>query len=109
MRSFFQKTICKYRNKYVPLPKKQIKMKTVNYTDLRNNLNIHLDNVVNDCEPLIVYRSVGTSVVVMSLDEYNAIEETEYLTSSPAMMKRLRSAENNMNEGKGRKINIADL
>jgi len=84
-------------------------MRTANYTDLRNNLKSYLDGVVNNCEPLVIHRPENTSVVVISLEEYNAIKETEYLTSSAEMMKRLRSAENNMNNRKGTKINLADL
>ena len=84
-------------------------MRTANYTDLRNNLKSYLDSVINDSEPLIVHRPANTSVVVISLDEYNAIKETEYLISSPEMMKHLRNAENHMKAGKGTKINIADL
>jgi len=84
-------------------------MRTANYTDLRNNLKSYLDSVINDCEPLIVHRPANTSVVVISLEEYNAIKETVYLTSSPEMMKRLQDAENHMKAGKGLKINIADL
>jgi len=84
-------------------------MRTANYTDLRNNLKSYLDSVVSNCEPLIIHRAENASVVVISLDEYNAIKETEYLTSSPEMMKRLRSAENHMNNRKGTKINIANL
>ncbi|MDR3340952.1 MAG: type II toxin-antitoxin system Phd/YefM family antitoxin [Candidatus Symbiothrix sp.] len=84
-------------------------MKTANYSDLRSNLKSYLDTVVNDSEPLIVHRSGNNSVVVISLDEYNAIKETEYLASSSEMMKRLRNAEINMNAGKGIKINIDEL
>ena len=84
-------------------------MRTANYTDLRNNLKSYLDGVIDNSEPLIINRPKSTSVVVIPLDEYNAIKETEYLTSSPEMMKRLRSADNNMKSGKGIKINIADL
>ena len=84
-------------------------MRTANYTELRNNLKSYLDSVVNDSEPLIVHRPANTSVVVISLDEYNAIKETEHLTSSPEMMKRLREAEKEMHEGKGTAINIEDL
>ena len=85
-------------------------MRTTNYTGLRSNLRGFLDEVVNDCEPLIVNRSGrNTSVVIIPLDEYNAIKETEYITSSPEMMKRLRSAEKHMNAGIGIKINIDDL
>jgi antitoxin YefM len=84
-------------------------MRTANYTDLRSNLKSYLDSVVNNYEPLIIHRPENTSVVIISLDEYNSIKETEYLTSSPEMMKRLRNAEKHMNDRKGTKINIADL
>jgi antitoxin YefM len=84
-------------------------MKTANYSDLRSNLKTYFDSVVNDSEPLIVHRSGNNSVVVISLDEYNAIKETEYITSSPLMMQRLHNAEKHMNTGKGIKINIDEL
>ncbi|KAA6311484.1 Antitoxin YefM [termite gut metagenome] len=84
-------------------------MKTANYSDLRSNLKMYLDSVVNDSEPLIVHRSGNNSVVVLSLEEYNAIKETQYIASSPAMMQRLRNAEKHMNEGKGIRINIDEL
>jgi antitoxin YefM len=84
-------------------------MRTANYTDLRNNLKSYLDTVIANSEPLIVHRPGNDSVVVISLDDYNAIKETEYLSSSPAMIQRLHSAENHMNEGKGIRINIDEL
>ena len=84
-------------------------MRAANYTDLRNNLKNYLDGVVNNCEPLIVNRPGNTSVIIIPLDEYNSIKETEYLTSSPEMIKRIKSAENHMKSGKGIKINIEDL
>ena len=84
-------------------------MRTANYTDLRSNLKSYLDGVVNNCEPLIVHRPSNTSVVILSLDEYNAIKETEYLTSSPEMMRRIKEAETSVKNGLGKKINIADL
>ena len=84
-------------------------MRTANFTELRSNLKSYLDGVVSNCEPLVIHRPENTSVVVISLDEYNSIKETEYLASSPEMMKRLRNAENHMNNREGTKINIADL
>ncbi|GHT73720.1 hypothetical protein FACS189456_4470 [Bacteroidia bacterium] len=84
-------------------------METANYSELRNNLKSYLDMVVVNMEPLIVHRPSNKSVVVISLDEYNAIKETEYIASSPKMMQRLRSAEQNMKAGKGVKINIETL
>ncbi|HPE74796.1 MAG TPA: type II toxin-antitoxin system Phd/YefM family antitoxin [Draconibacterium sp.] len=57
-------------------------MKTVNYSELRSQLKANLDMVCEDHETLIVHRSGGKSVVLMSLDEYNSQKETEYLLSS---------------------------
>ncbi|KAA6319814.1 Antitoxin YefM [termite gut metagenome] len=54
-------------------------MRTTNYTELRNNLKTVLDGVIENSEALIVQRPGNTSVVVVSLDEYNAIKETEYI------------------------------
>ncbi|MEG2613921.1 MAG: type II toxin-antitoxin system prevent-host-death family antitoxin [Alistipes sp.] len=84
-------------------------MKTANFTELRNNLKSFLDGVINDSEPLIVHRSGNDSVVVISLEEYNAIKETEYIRSSPAMVDIIHKGEKEIREGKGTKINIDEL
>lgn len=80
-------------------------MKTANYIDLRNNLKSYLDEVINNCEPLIVNRPGNTSVVVIPLDEYNSIKETEYIMSSPEMVHRINEAEKHMKAEIGIKIN----
>ena len=84
-------------------------MRTANYTELRNNMKHYLDEVVNDCEPLLVHRTGNESVVIISLDEYNAIKETEYIMKSPEMMKAIRKGEEEIAQGKGIRINIDDL
>lgn len=68
-------------------------MRTANYSELRNNLKSYLDGVINDSEPLIVHRSGNESVVVISLEEYNSLKETEYIMKSPAMMDAIRQGE----------------
>jgi len=75
-------------------------MRTANYTELRNNLKVYLDSVIDDCEPLIVNRSGNNGVVIISLDEYNAIRETEYIMSSPETMAAIRKAEDELKQGK---------
>lgn len=84
-------------------------MRTANYTELRNNMKRYLDEVVNDCEPLLVHRTGNESVVIISLDEYNALKETEYIMKSPEMMKAIRKGEEEIAQGKGIRINIDDL
>lgn len=84
-------------------------MRTANYSELRSNLKFYLDGVINDNEPLIVHRSGNDSVVVISLDDYNAIKETEYIMKSPAMMESIRKGKADMEAGKGKRIDIDDL
>lgn len=84
-------------------------MQTANYTELRNNLKSYLDNVVNDNEPLLVHRSGNESVVIIPLDEYNSIKETEYIMKSPAMMEILREGQKDIKEGKCVAVDIDNL
>ncbi|MCL2739261.1 MAG: type II toxin-antitoxin system Phd/YefM family antitoxin [Bacteroidales bacterium] len=84
-------------------------MRTANYTDLRKNLKNYFDCVVNNCEPLVIHRPANTSVVVMSLNEYNSLKEMEYLMASPAMIQRIKDSEREIHEGKGKAIPIEDL
>ena len=84
-------------------------MRTANYSELRNKLKHYLDGVINDSEPLLVHRPGNESVVVMSLDEYNSIKETEYIMNSPAMIDTIRKGAEEIKEGKGTAVNIDEL
>ena len=65
-------------------------MKIANYTELRKNLSAYLDAVIDDSETVIINREGNDAVVMISLEEYNAIKETAYLMQSPAMMMAIR-------------------
>ena len=54
-------------------------MTVVNYTEARNNFKSILDTVVNDADYIIINRRDAQDAVVMSLDYFNAIQETLYL------------------------------
>jgi len=84
-------------------------MKTANYSELRSNLKNYLDGVIDNSEPLIVHRSGSKSVVVVSLEEYNSIKETEYIMKSPAMMDVIRKGDEEIKNGGGVPVNIGDL
>ena len=64
-------------------------MDHVSYTELRQNLKKRLDKVCDDRAPLVVTRRKGEAVVVLALTEYEALEETLHLLSSPANAERL--------------------
>jgi prevent-host-death family protein len=75
-------------------------MRVVNYTEFRNNLTENLNVVNDDGDIVVVSRSKGKNVVVMSLEEYNSLQETLHLVSSAANRKRLDEAIEEMNSGK---------
>jgi len=72
-------------------------MKAVNYSELRQNLKSNLDAVTDNNDLLIVHRSKGKSIVMMSLNEYSSIEETLHLLRSKENRQRLESAIENIN------------
>ena len=76
-------------------------MDTTTYTALRANLASAMDRVCDDHEPLIVTRNGEQSVVMLSLEDYKALEETARLLRSPANAKRLLSAIAQLAAGKG--------
>ena len=74
-------------------------MRTATYTDLRNNLKNYIDSVIEDSDTVIINRHGGTGVVIISLDEYNSLKETEYIISSPETMKAIRKGEDDIKNG----------
>ncbi len=76
-------------------------MKITSSTELRANLAAMMDEVNDSHAPLIVTRSTGKPVVMVSLEDYAAIEETLYLLSSPANRTRLNAAIAALDKGEG--------
>jgi len=64
-------------------------MDTVSYSELRQNLKARMDKVCDDHAPLLVTRQNGEPVVMISLAEYESLEETLHLLSNPANAERL--------------------
>lgn len=56
-------------------------MKVVNYTELRLNLKHYLNSVIDDVEEVIIKRKNQKDLVLISLEEYNSLVETNYLLS----------------------------
>ena len=76
-------------------------MDAITYSAARANLASTMDRVCNDHEALIITRNGEQSVVMLSLEDFQALEETAYLLRSPANAKRLLSAAAQIDAGKG--------
>jgi antitoxin YefM len=64
-------------------------MDTVSYSELRQQLKARMDKVCADHAPLLVTRQNGQPVVMMSLAEYESLEETLHLLGNPKNAERL--------------------
>ena len=68
-------------------------MRTTSYSELRKNLARTLDQVTADREPVIITRDRGKpSAVLISLEEFASLEETQHLLRSPANAARLQES-----------------
>ena len=64
-------------------------MEVITYTAARQNLAKTMEKVCRDRAPMIVTRKSSGSVVIMSLEDFEALEETAYLLRSPENTRRL--------------------
>ncbi|MGV8842873.1 MAG: type II toxin-antitoxin system prevent-host-death family antitoxin [Pseudomonas sp.] len=83
-------------------------MQAINYTTARQHLAETMDRVNSDRMPLLVTRQKGEPVVMMSLADYNALEETAYLLRSPANAQRLITSVNSLRAGKAQAHQLSD-
>ncbi|AQZ98261.1 MULTISPECIES: type II toxin-antitoxin system Phd/YefM family antitoxin [Pseudomonadota] len=83
-------------------------MDAITYTHARANLAGTMDRVCNDHEPVIITRNGDQSVVILSLEDFQALEETAYLLRSPANAKRLFKSIEQLEAGRGQARELAE-
>ncbi|MFT4562808.1 MAG: antitoxin YefM [Gammaproteobacteria bacterium] len=64
-------------------------MDNITYSEARSKLAKTMEKVCDDHSPVIITRKNSRSVVMLSLDDYEALEETTYLLRSPKNARRL--------------------
>lgn len=82
-------------------------MDAITYSSARANLAKTMDRVCEDHEPIIITRNGEQSVVMLSLEDFKALEETAYLLRSPANARRLLSAVSQLAQGEGQVRELA--
>ena len=83
-------------------------MRTVNFTQLRQNLAGELDSVINDAEEVVVTRSGHEPVVIVPLAEYESMKETEYLVRNPSNAAALRRSIAELERGDTKERDLID-
>ncbi len=76
-------------------------MKSITYTAARESLADTMNEVCEDRIPILITRNRDRSVVMISMAEYEALEETAHLLRSPANAQRLLEAIRSLESGDG--------
>ncbi|HEA18616.1 MAG: type II toxin-antitoxin system Phd/YefM family antitoxin [Pseudoalteromonas prydzensis] len=76
-------------------------MDAISYTAARANLASTMAQVCDDHAPIIITRKSESPVVMMSLEDYNAMQETTYLLRSPANARKLLESIAELEQGEG--------
>ncbi|MGB0333770.1 MAG: type II toxin-antitoxin system Phd/YefM family antitoxin [Opitutales bacterium] len=76
-------------------------MNTITYSHARENLATTITEVCQNHNPVIITKKGTDAVVMMSLEDYESMQETTYLLRSPKNAKRLIESIEQLNAGKG--------
>ena len=83
-------------------------MDAITYSTARANLADTMDRVCDDHEPIIITRNGEQAVVMMSLEDFNALEETSYLLRSPKNARRLLESIAALESGAGKARSLVE-
>ena len=84
-------------------------METIMLTSFRDQLKSSLQKVAENHEPMVVKRQRGQDMVVLSLEDFNAMQETLYLLSSPANSAHLRRSKTQLEQGFAKQVPLSAL
>ncbi len=76
-------------------------MNALTYSQARGDLAKTMDKVCDDHSPVIITRKNQRSVVMISLEDYESLEETAYLLRSPRNARRLLESIAELESGGG--------
>lgn len=83
-------------------------MDAISYTCARSTLATTMEKVCEDHAPVIITRSKAASVVMISLEDFEALQETAYLLRAPENARRLLESVAQLERGEGRERPLAE-
>jgi antitoxin YefM len=78
------------------------------YSESRAKFAETLNAVVDDREEVVITRAGHEPVVIVSLDDYEALKETAYLQRSPENARRLLASIDRLEGGEGIQRDLAE-
>ena len=82
-------------------------MQAISFSELRKDMKHIMDMTKDRHEPTIITRKQG-NMVIMSLEDYNSLEETAYILSNPKNAQRVLTSLSELREGKGKKHKLIE-
>lgn len=83
-------------------------MHAISYTSARGNLAKTMKQVCENHDPVIITRNKSESVVMLSLEDFESLQETNYLLKSPANATRLCESIEELEKGKGKERELLE-
>ncbi len=83
-------------------------MTVTTISEFRANVKRYVDEVINNSGSLVINRG-NTAAVLISLDEYNSIKETERILSTPGLSGSLDEGLDEFKERKTISVDIDEL
>jgi len=83
-------------------------MATITYSAARTRLAATMKKVCDNHEPVIITRQKEDSVVMLSLEDFRALEETAYLLRVPKNARRLLESIAELERGGGKTRKLAE-
>lgn len=84
-------------------------MEAISYTAARQNLADTMNKVIDGHDPVIITRQKAGAVVMMSLEDFNSMQETMYLLGNPANAGHLRRSLADLEAGNTKSFTIEGL
>jgi len=84
-------------------------MEAITYSAARESLAATMSKVCENHDPVIITRKRDQAVVMLSLEDYESLQETAYLLRSPANARRLAEGIEELERGEGVIKELADF
>ena len=84
-------------------------MNAINYTTARRELAQTMEGVCRDNAPVIITKNGNCAVVMISLEDYSSLMETDYLLRNPANAERLRKSIESSRRGQGKHMSMEEF
>ena len=85
-------------------------MKTISFTDARNKLNLLIEKLDDNSEPIVILGSKGRKdAVLISKEEYDTLLENLYIFSNPNWINSIKKGVEELNENKGKILGTKEV